>query len=659
MNWQLQITWRRAFETFCVFLAYFAAGRIGLAVPFTNGNVSPVWPAAGIALGAIVVFGRHVIPGIALGAFLVDLFTPVPPLAALGTGVGAALGPAIAAALLERKSITRIRRLPDVVYFVLLSALAMTVTAVIGPTALYLNGVHSWSGLPSASLVWWTGDCMGILLVAPLIINFADLKMAKLRLGELALLFLCLFAGTIMLLQRRTIEEEAYIFVMLPFIIWAAVRFSVAGAALANCLVAGVALWETAHGVGPFLAYHTRLYDVGVLQVFLAVLSLSGLCLAAVVAERTNAEEALAREKELRRAQDQYRMIIETTNDGVWIIDAEFRTTFVNCRMGEMLGYTPEEMIGRLPYDFLFPADVPQKRVDLERRRHGAGREVHYSRYRRKDGSEMWAILSTAPLLSENGQRIGSFAMLSDVTLLRRTEEALRCNEKLITAGRLAATISHEVNNPLEAVVNLLYLLKSEPMSTQAKGYLDLAEKEIQRVSAITRRTLGFCHDNSAWIEFSLADLLQDTLSFYEHRLIDNSIRVVRDFSDRGMVRASRNELQQVFAHLLSNALDAMGNGGVLTLRISSVTERGASTIQVSVEDTGPGIAADFLNRIFEPFFTTKPTTGTGLGLWVAMEIVHKHGGAISVTTKAGSEGHHGTKFCVLLPHTFARSAAA
>jgi PAS domain S-box-containing protein len=659
MKWPFQISWRQAFETLFVFLAYYAAGRVGLAVPFTNGNVSPVWPAAGIALGAIVVFGRHVIPGIALGAFLVDLLTPMPLLAALATGVGGALGPALGAALLEKKSITRIRRLPDVIYFVLLSALAMSVTAIIGPTAFYLNGVHSWSGLPSASLVWWTGDCMGILLVAPLIINFADFKMAKLRLGELALLSLCLFAGTMMLLQRRTMEEEAYIFVMLPFVIWAAVRFSVAGAALANCLVAGVALWETAHGVGPFLAYHTRLYDVGLLQLFLAVLSLSGLCLAAVVAERTKAEEALAREKELRRAQDQYRMIIETTNDGIWIIDADFRTTFVNRRMAEMLGYAPEEMLGRPPFDFLFPSDVAQKRLDLERRRHGSGREVHYSRYRRKDGSEMWAILSTAPLISENGQRTGAFAMLSDVTLLRKTEEALRCNEKLITAGRLAATISHEVNNPLEAVVNLLYLMKSEGMSAQAHEYLDLAEKEILRVSAITRRTLGFCHDNSARTEFSLADLLEDTLSFYEHRVVAHSIRVVRDFNDRGMVKASRSELQQVFAILVSNALDAMKDHGVLTLRVSSVTERGSSAVRVSVEDTGHGIAADCMNRIFEPFFTTKPSTGTGLGLWVAMEIIHKHGGAISVTTKARSKGEHGTKFSVLLPHTAARPAAA
>jgi signal transduction histidine kinase len=125
------------------------------------------------------------------------------------------------------------------------------------------------------------------------------------------------------------------------------------------------------------------------------------------------------------------------------------------------------------------------------------------------------------------------------------------------------------------------------------------------------------------------------------------------------MVKASRSELQQVFAVLVSNALDAMKDHGVLTLRLSSVTERASSAVRVSVEDTGHGIAADCMNRIFEPFFTTKPSTGTGLGLWVAMEIIHKHGGAISVTTKARLKGEHGTKFSVLLPHAAARPAAA
>jgi C4-dicarboxylate-specific signal transduction histidine kinase len=201
--------------------------------------------------------------------------------------------------------------------------------------------------------------------------------------------------------------------------------------------------------------------------------------------------------------------------------------------------------------------------------------------------------------------------------------------------------------------------MKSEPMSDQAKAYLDMTGKEIQRVSAITRQTLGFFRDNSAWVEVSVSDLLDDTLAFYQHRLAAHSVQVVRDFRDRGLVKASRAELQQVFANLISNALDAMHGTGVLTLRVALVTNKSHSSIQVSVEDTGSGIALNCLNHIFEPFFTTKQNTGTGLGLWVAMEIVQKHGGSIAVTTRAGSEREHGTKFCVLLPRAAARAAAA
>src|SRR5260370_34445559 len=192
----------------------------------------------------------------------------------------------------------------------------------------------------------------------------------------------------------------------------------------------------------------------------MAVLLIGGWCAGAVIAERDMVEDALAREEKLRRAQHQYRRIVETTNDGVWMVDAGYRTTFVNRRLAEMLGFTREEMLGRSPVDFLFPEDVAQKQADFERRREGV-REVFYTRYRRKDGSELWTLVSAAPVLSDGGKFAGALAMHSDVTLLRKTEETLRRNEKLITAGRLAASISHEVTNPLEPAVEFLYLLKT------------------------------------------------------------------------------------------------------------------------------------------------------------------------------------------------------
>jgi PAS domain S-box-containing protein len=386
-------------------------------------------------------------------------------------------------------------------------------------------------------------------------------------------------------------------------------------------------------------------------------LTLSGLSLAAVLAERATVQEALAREEKLRRAQELYRIIIETTNDGVWLLDAENRTVFVNRRMTEMMGYTAEEMLGRTAFEFVFPEDLPRKLKDLYDQR--TDKEAFYDRVRRKDGSELWILCSTNPVFDENGHLTGILGMFSDVTQLRKTEETLLRNEKLISAGRLAATISHEVNNPLEAVINLLYLLQNEPMTAQGKNYLRLAEKELQRVSAITRRTLGFFRDTSAEMNFSLPELLDETIAFYEPQFAAHGVRVVRDYRSSGNVRGLRGEIQQVFANLISNALDAMDGGGLLTMRVNdTVGERGRG-IQIEIGDTGPGIAAANLERIFEPFFTTKKNTGTGLGLWVSREIILKHGGQIFATCPKDGKIITGTHFIILLPTSVAGQAVA
>jgi len=658
MRWDARKASVHALESLAVMALYFLAGRIGLAVPFTHGNVSPIWPSAGIALGAILVFGPQVCLGIAAGAFLVNFFTPIPHLAALFVAVGNTLGPAVAGALLRGKLVTPIHRLRDVLNLILFGSLGTAITALIGSSTLFLAGVNTGGGLPETIAVWCFGDLMGVLLVVPLFLNFSDFKLTRPRLAEMALLMASLLASSELLFRQNTVAGAVFGLLLLPFVLWGAARFSIGGATL-TCLVASTfAVWKTARGVGPFLAYGTSVHHVHALQVFIAALSLSGLCLGAVIAERSKAEAALAREEKLRQAQEQYRNIIETTNDGVWMIDSDFRTTFVNRRMAEMLGYTPEEMLRHTPFDFVFPEDVPGMQSDLERRWKGV-REVFYTRYRRKDGSELWALVSAAPVSSASGTFAGALTMQSDVTLLRKAEEALRRNEKLITAGRLAAALSHEVNNPLEAVVNLLYLLKNEPMSEQARQYVELASREIHRVSAISKRSLGFFRDTGAWVDFSLPQLLDDTLSFYEQEFAAREMDVVRDYRTFGLVRGSRNEMQQVFANLIANALEAMDRGGVLTVRVYDSNSRQTPGIAVEVEDTGAGISSDDLSRIFEPFFTTKPNTGTGLGLWVAREIVQKHGGAIAVRSECRPGEKSGTQFSIFLPPAVAADAVA
>jgi signal transduction histidine kinase len=186
-----------------------------------------------------------------------------------------------------------------------------------------------------------------------------------------------------------------------------------------------------------------------------------------------------------------------------------------------------------------------------------------------------------------------------------------------------------------------------------------LAEKQMLRVSAISKRTLGFFRDASAWVELPLPHLLEDTLSFYEHELGAHAIKVVREYRTRGLVRVSQGEMQQVFANLISNALDAMETGGVLTLRVNDIPDPTHPAVRVQVEDTGTGISLANLNHIFEPFFTTKQDTGTGLGLWVAREIVEKHGGTITVNSQTQTSGAPGTQFSVVLPSAIPAHAAA
>src|SRR5262245_37902797 len=200
--------WLFALESLVVAAVYFAAGKAGLAVPFTNGSVSPVWPAAGVALGAMLIVGRRAWFGIVVGDLLVNLSSQSSPIACVAIATSTVLGTALSARLLARKSFTKIRRFNDVVSLISCGALGLIVPALIGPAALFLTGTHAWNNLPWAWLVWWLGDCLGVLLVVPLIVNFSDLKALKPRLAELGLLLLWLLVCSAALFHQSRFTED-------------------------------------------------------------------------------------------------------------------------------------------------------------------------------------------------------------------------------------------------------------------------------------------------------------------------------------------------------------------------------------------------------------------------------------------------------------------
>jgi signal transduction histidine kinase len=246
-----------------------------------------------------------------------------------------------------------------------------------------------------------------------------------------------------------------------------------------------------------------------------------------------------------------------------------------------------------------------------------------------------------------------------DITSRKRTEDALRRTEKLAAAGRLAATISHEINNPLESVINLLYLMDSQPgLNGQAREYLALAQQELARITQITTQTLGFYRQSTRATEVYLADIIDSVLKLYASRLHHAHIDVEQHYWEVRPFFGFSGELRQVFMNLVGNAMDSMRpGGGRLLVRCAQSRDwkTGHQGIRVSIADTGHGIAAKTMASIFEPFFTTKENTGTGLGLWITLEIVQKHQGTISVRSRAHGSAT-GTVFSVFVPYAPSQS---
>ncbi len=231
----------------------------------------------------------------------------------------------------------------------------------------------------------------------------------------------------------------------------------------------------------------------------------------------------------------------------------------------------------------------------------------------------------------------------------RDAEEALRRSEKLAVAGRLAATIAHEINNPLEAVINLVYLARTSRSPAATREYLERAESELGRVSAIASETLKFYRQSNRPAETQIPEILRSLLVLYRDKIAASKVELRTDFVDVPPIVAFAGELRQVFSNLLTNAIDAAA-GARIEIRLRRARDRsGRKGVKVVVADTGTGIPASIKSSIFEPFVSTKETRGTGLGLWVSSEIVRKHGGSIRVRSCSRPD-LHGSVFCIFLP---------
>ena len=645
-----------------VFVSYFVAGKIGLSTPFTSNNISPVWPASGVALSAVLLLGYRIWPGIAAAALLVN-WPSIPHIAAVGLACGNTLSALTGAYLLRRRpgfdaSLTHLR---DVVQLISYAGLGSTmVSASVGVACLFATRVRPWSGAFSAWMIYWLGDAMGILLVAPLLLTLPTSLKNRRTVGrtELAILMGLLILMSFVIFGDQTflpIKLHVLAFAVFPFVLWAAIRFGVSGCASSMLVIAVIATVETARGFGPF-AQNKPLTNALLLQAFFGVLSLSGLCLAAVIAERESLErerEHFIRQQAFREARLELAAIVESSADAIIGEDMDGRITQWNRAAENLYGYSAEEVSGK-SISILIP---PERSNDfseiLHRLRQGDRIEQYETVRRKKDGKLVDVSLSVSPIVDGTGRITGAAAITRDISGRKKTEEALRKAEKLAATGRLAAAIAHEINNPLETLTNLVYLLgQSDRLDSTDRDYLQLAQEELRRAAYVTRQMLTFHRQSSKPKMVEICTVLDSVLKLYRPLTDKEGITVLRRFDSEASLCAFPEELHQVFANLVRNAIEAVRQNGKITVHVLASQEWNGAVrpgVRTVIADTGSGISSENRQRIFEPFFTTKGESGTGLGLWVCHGIIQKYGGSIRFRSTI-REGCSGTAFNVFLP---------
>jgi len=386
---------------------------------------------------------------------------------------------------------------------------------------------------------------------------------------------------------------------------------------------------------------------------------------------RKQAEEALLKAGALQRA------IFNSANFSSIATDAHGVIQIFNVGAERMLGYTAAEVINKVtPADISDPQEIIARAAALslefgtsitpgfEALVFKASRgieDIYELTYCRKDRSRFPAVVSVTALRDAQDSIIGYLLIGTDNSARKRVEEALLRSEMLASAGRMAASIAHEINNPLEAMMNTLFLARTVAnLPAEALEYLDVADGELLRIAHITRQTLGFYREFSAATSNSASDLIGSVVNLLKSKIKASGANVEQQCENSLEVMGIAGELRQVLANLLANSLDAAGQDGQIVLRASASIDPSDSRrrIRISVADCGHGMGAATAKRIFDPFFTTRGSVGTGLGLWVCKQLVEKNSGSIRVRSTTDGQ-RRGTTFSVMLPRGSEMSIAA
>jgi PAS domain S-box-containing protein len=664
---------RIVFMGTAVCLIYFLAARLGFSLASVHTNVSPVWPPTGVAIASLLLFGRSLWPAVFVGAFAANLWTGVSTLTAGGIALGNMLEAVLAVSLLTRtkafdasmNSVSAVLRF--LVFAVILSPM---VGATLGNLSLCLGGSADWSQYLNLWFTRWLGDGFGALLVAPFLLSWSSpgtyFALSR-SLMESALLLILLFVVAMVIFGGwfpGNVNDYPLQHLSLPFLVWAGLRFDQRVLTAAVIVLAGVALWGTSQGYGPFV--HGRPDEsLLLLQAFVGASALTGLILCAVISERKAVEAEKAKlAAELRRHRQRVEDIVAHVPGVVWEAwgkpdEATQQIDFVSAYVEKMLGYSEQEWLSTPNFWLAIVPEEDRERAGNEAASIFDSRKGGISRFRwrTKDGREIWVEAQSVVVCNEHGEPVGMRGVTMDITpavraeqeraeLLQRERESRGYAEE---ANRLRdeflATVSHELRTPLNAIVGWSRLLLSDRLDQQGLQHaVEVIERNAWAQKQIIEDMLDVSRIITGKLRIGLSPVELSTVVAAAIDVVqpaaDAKQITVRTEVKSVLVNGDAERLQQVAWNLFSNAVKFTKPGGLVEV---TLRESGGQA-ELIVADDGPGIPPEFLPHVFERFSqadssSTRKHSGLGLGLAIVRHLVELHGGTVKAENRENGTG--------------------